>query len=63
MYRQNIDGSTAVHRYGLDRQIKNGDGFKHQRGYGSLDICDECIERVAGRNRRPELVGKTGPKR
>lgn len=69
-YRQHPDGTPAVHRYGLSRQVahetkKRANGrpaFKHLRGFGSLDLCDECVERYAGKNRRPELVGKTGPK-
>ncbi len=69
-YRQNTDGTSAVHRYGLSRQVPDyehlrGNGrptFKHQRGYGGIDLCDECVDRIGGPKRRPELLGRTGPK-
>ncbi len=70
-YRQDRCGNSAVHRYGLSRQVpdperkrENGrPAFKHQRGYGGIDLCDECVERIGGPKRRPELVGKTGRRR
>lgn len=71
LYKQRLDGSPAVYRYGLTRQLqhptkKRANGrpsFTSVRGFGALDICDDCLERHAGPKRRPELKGKTGPKK
>lgn len=70
-YRQNRDGTPAVKRYGLSRQVPDPDHprpsgrptYRHERGFGGVDLCDECLERVAGPKRRPELRGLTGPKK
>ncbi len=69
MYRQNRDGTSAVVRYGLSRQLPNGKlrpegrpAFGRVGGFGGIDLCGECWERIAKPKTRPELVGKTGPK-
>lgn len=70
-YRQNIDGTPAVHRYGLSRQLPDptrkrpsgAQAFKRERHYGSIDMCDQCWDRLAKPKTRPELRGKTHPKR
>lgn len=70
-FRQNVDGSPAVHRYGLSRQIPDptrkrrsgAQAFKHVRRYGSIDMCDDCWEKIAKPKTRPDMYGKTHPKR
>lgn len=71
-YRQNPDGSPAVHRYTLERQIRRPDGKLREGransvGYtrvtrGGIDLCTQCWERIAKPKMRPELRGRTGPK-
>lgn len=69
--RQNKDGTSAVHRYGLSRQVPDptktrrngGQAFKRERHYGSIDLCDDCWNKIAKPKTRPELRGKTHPKR
>lgn len=66
-YRQRVDGSSAVLRYGLSRQVprsRDAEGrieFGRERSKGGIDLCDQCWERIAKPKTRPELVGKTGP--
>lgn len=71
-YRQLPDGSPAVHRYGLSRQVPvpgktrnnraGSQAFKRERHYGGIDLCDQCWETIAQPRTRPELRGKTHPK-
>lgn len=71
-YRQKLDGTSAVNRYTLERQVKRPDGKVREgransvrytsQTRGGIDLCDECWERIAKPKMRPELRGKTGPK-
>lgn len=68
MYRQNKDGTPAVHRYGLSRQVPvpgkmrpnrpNSHAFKRERHFGGIDLCDECWKKIAEPKTRPELRRK-----
>lgn len=63
MYRQRLDGTAAVLRYGLSRQIPvpgkfrtgrlNSLAVKRERSFGGIDLCDECFDRVARPKMRP----------
>lgn len=63
----------TVHRYGLSRQEKvpgvtrsatdHRALYKRSSNWGGIDLCDECWEKVGKPKQRPELRGKTGPKR
>lgn len=57
-----------VKRYGLSIQVRserrpNGRLYHRQHNMGGIDLCDECWTRVGKPKQRPELRGKTGPKR
>ena len=62
-YRQNADGTPAVHRYGLSRQIPAPGQYrpnrphsvlvKRERRFGGIDMCDDCWTRLAQPNTRP----------
>lgn len=68
MYRQNRDGTPAVHRYGLSRQIPipgkfrpgraNSLAVRRERHYGGIDLCDDCWNRIAGPRTRPDTRKK-----
>lgn len=69
-YRQNRDGTPAVHRYTLERYVRRSDGKLRKGrstvGYtkqtrGGIDLCDGCWEQIAKPKMRSELKGKTGP--
>lgn len=57
-------GRPAVHRYGLSRQIYiDGGRAKRVFGYGGIDLCDDCWKKIGFPRTRPELRGRTGPRR
>lgn len=72
-YRMDRQGHSTIHRYGLSRQLPvpgkmrpnrpNSQAFKRERHYGSIDLCDQCWKEIAEPKTRPELRGKTHPKR
>jgi hypothetical protein len=37
--------------------------FKRERHYGSIDLCDQCWDKIAKPKTRPDLRSKTHPKR
>lgn len=73
-FRQNPDGTPAVHRYGLSRQVldptrsrpgregSNSHAAKRMRSLGGIDLCDPCWDRIAKPKTRAELKGVSGPK-
>jgi hypothetical protein len=52
LYRQNVDGSPAVHRYTLRSEVvgwrKNGN--RSQISRGGIDLCDDCWKKIAAPN-------------
>lgn len=54
-YRQNGDGTEAVHRYHLRRDDPGWRNHppRKQGSRGGIDLCDECWTRIAKPRMRP----------